>query len=265
MKKIILAIFVILVIAFAGIFYYVFSNLDVIVKAAIEKYGSQAVQTSVKVDDVNIELTSGTGTIRGLTIANPKGFSLPYAFSLGEITTKINIDKTGQELIAIDLIRIGAPKVFYEINADRQGSLNILKDNLSKGVKDTSTAPAGKKADAKPPIKLAIARFELKDATLQAKVVPLKDKIYNLKLPPFKLLNLSGTPEQISKQVLDQLIDHAQKAIKKQGLDKELAELKARAKEKVDEKKAALKEKADSKLDAEKAKAQDKLKGLLDR
>ncbi|MGD8567319.1 MAG: hypothetical protein PVJ39_04490 [Gammaproteobacteria bacterium] len=262
MKKAIIAVVVVLVIAVTGILYYVFTNLDAIVKAAIEKYGSQAVQTQVKVDHVDIELTAGSGTIKGLTIANPQGFSQPLAFSLGEITTRININKTSQNLIAIDLVSIDAPHVFYEINAERQGSLNVLKDRLAKG---TSKGSAPTEKDNGPSLELAIAKFQLKNAMLQAKVVPLKDKMYKLKLPPLTLTNLRGTPEQISQQVLNQLIDHAQTAIKKQGLDKELAELKNKAKQRIDEEKAQLKEKADSKLDEKKDKMEDELKGLLNR
>lgn len=262
MKKAILAVIVVLVIAVAGILYYVFTNLDAIVKTAIEKYGTQAIETQVKVDHVDIELTSGTGTIKGLTIANPQGFSQPLAFSLGEITTRINIDKTGQHLIAIDLINIDAPHVFYEINAERQGSLNVLKDRLTTGTSKAS-APANK--DTQPSLELDIAKFQLQNASLQAKIVPLKDKMYKLKLPPLTLTNLRGTPEQISQQVLKQLIDHAQAAIKKQGLDKELAALKSKAKQRVDEQKAKLKGKADTKLDQEKDDLKDKVKGLLNR
>ena len=49
MKKAILAVLVILVLAVAGGVYYITSNLDHLVKAAIEKYGSQATHTAVKV------------------------------------------------------------------------------------------------------------------------------------------------------------------------------------------------------------------------
>jgi len=129
MKKTALAIVIILLVAIAGAIYYVFSNLDAIVKAAIESYGSDAVKTAVRVEDVAIRLTEGAATINGLTIANPDGFVTPLAFSLGEITVDINLEKTEQALVAIDAINIIAPEVFYEINAERKGSLNVLKDN----------------------------------------------------------------------------------------------------------------------------------------
>ena len=255
MKKAILGIVVILILAVAGGVYYVVTNLDTIVKTAIEKYGSETTQTAVKVDNVLIRLTQGSAAINGLTIANPDGFSLPYAFSLGQIATDIDVDKTNKELVAIELINVSAPQVFYEISADRKGSLNVLKDNLqgasSAPLPSGETPPNGSQSAA---IQLSIARFLVEDAKLHAKIVPLKDKTYNLKLPTLELTNLKGTPEQISEQILSQVIEHAKKEIQKQGLDKELKTLKSRAQTE-----------AHTRLKAEEDKARDKLKGLLDK
>ena len=253
MKKLLLSIFVLLSLAVIGGVYYVVTNLDSIVKTAIEKYGSEATQTAVKVDNVLIRLTQGTAAINGLTIANPDGFSLPYAFSLGQIATDIDVETTSKEKIAIELINISAPQIFYEINADRVGSLNVLKDNL--GAKSSSPASPDKPPTdgaQNGPIQIHIARFKLDDGKLHAKIVPLNDKSYNLQLPTLELTNLNGTPEQISKQILSQLIAHATKEIQKQGLDKELDKLKASAQKKLDEK-----------IKHEEDKAMDKLKGLL--
>lgn len=259
---------IILVLAIAAGIFYVFSNLDAIVKAAIEEFGSDAVKTSVQVENVAISLTEGSASISGLSVANPDGFSLPQAFSLGEVAVDINLEKTDKQLIAIDAINIAAPEVFYEINADREGSLNILKDNLGMGAgasAGTSSGAESSRDSTQAPMKLNIARFEFKDASLHAKVVPLKDKIYDLKLPALVLTDLNGTPEQISRQVLDRLIDHAGKEIRKQGLDKELAEIKAKARQRIDEEKAKLEQKADERIEQEKLKAGDKLKNLLGR
>ncbi len=268
MKKTIFAIIVILMIAIAGAIFYVFSNLDAIVKAAIEEFGSDAVKTSVRVEKVAIRLTEGTAVINGLTVANPDDFSLPHAFSLDEVAVSINLEKTNKEMIAIDVISIVAPQVFYEINAQRQGSLNILKENLGMGGGASADAPAGSgtpAASEAAPVILDIARFEFRDASLHARVVPLQDKTYDLKLPALVLSNLSGTPEQMSRQVLDRLIDHAKKVIQVQGLDKELAEIKARAQQRIDEEKAKLEQQADDRIDEEKQKTEDKLNNLLGR
>ena len=268
MKKTLLVLMLVLAIAVAAAVYYLFVNLDAIVEAAIEKFGSEAVQTSVQVDRVAIALGEGAATVSGLSIANPDGFSLPHAFALGVVAVDINLEKTDKELIAIDLINIASPQVFYEINADRKGSLNVLKDNLGQHAGSASGASQGETSTAETggaPVRLSIGRFVFKDASLHARVVPLNDKTYDLTLPTLVLNNLQGTPEQISRQVLDRLIEHAKTEIRKQGLDQELAELKAKAQQRIDEEKAKLEQQADERVEEEKRKVEDKLKNLLSR
>jgi len=264
MKKSILAILAVVIVVFVAGIFYLLTNLDGLVKAAIERHGSEAVKTSVRVSSVAIKLADGAASINGLTVANPGGFSLPLAFSLGEITVDIDLEKTGEELIALDLIKVREPFVFYEINAERKDNLSALKENL--GIQPSAgseSVAAESPADA---IKLSIKRFVLEGAALKVKIVPLKDKEYDLKVPVLKLTNLQGTPEEIARQVLNQLIDHAKNEIRKKGLDEELAEMKARAramaKEKVDEAKSELKNKVENKLDEKKKKLGDKLKNL---
>jgi len=269
MKKTVFAIIAILVVVIAGALFYLFSNLDALVKMAIEEYGSEATQTSVQVEEVAIRLDEGAAAINGLTIANPDGFTLPQAFSLGGIEVDINLEKTTKELVAIDAISISAPRVFYEVNADREGSLNILTDNLAAGEgASAAEVPAGGEpatGSDSAQFKLNIARFEFNEASLHAKIVPLNDKTYDLKVPAFVLTNLDGTPEQIFRQVLDTLIEHAKQEIRKQGLDKELADTKAEAQQRIDEERAKLEQKTDDQLDEEMQKAEDKLKNLFGR
>ena len=51
--------------------YLLLTSLDAIVERAIERYGSEITGTAVRVSSVDISLTSGRGTVRGLTVANP--------------------------------------------------------------------------------------------------------------------------------------------------------------------------------------------------
>lgn len=162
-NKIIVGLIVILLVGVGGGIYYVVSNLDNLVKAAIEKYGSEATKTAVRVARVNISLRNGAGTINGLTIANPDGFAAPMAFSLGEIHTAINTKALTDKKIVIDEVRILAPQITYEMNAAKQGNLNILKDNLVATAPKQS-GPAENKPAGKPVV-LFIRHVILQDAT----------------------------------------------------------------------------------------------------
>ncbi|HUJ17934.1 MAG TPA: hypothetical protein VL197_08065 [Nitrospirota bacterium] len=55
-KKIIISVIPVLLLAVAGTAGYVLTNLNSIVRAAIEKYGSQATKTAVRVSSVKIRI-----------------------------------------------------------------------------------------------------------------------------------------------------------------------------------------------------------------
>jgi hypothetical protein len=262
MKKIILGLVVIVILAVgAGVFYAV-SNLDALVKAAIEKYGSEATQTAVRVDKVRIKLTEGDGAIHGLTVANTGDFTQKHALSLGEIGLGIDLQSLEEEPYVINHITVRAPQVFVEINKDKKTNLNELKNNLTGG--KASSSGTGQSSGKEP--RLIIKRLTFEQGRIAAKVTPLK-KDYDLKLPRINMVNLGGskgaTPSELASEILKRLTDAAMAEIKKKGIDAELDKLKAKAQEKVDAEKAKLKEQADSKIEAEKKKVEEKLKGLF--
>ena len=270
MKKVILGLVLIITIAISVGVYYVLTNLDSLVEAAIEKYGSEATQTSVLVDSVKLNLTDGAASINGLTIANPGGYAQPYAFSLGEVRAGIDLQSLQEEPYIINEITVLAPQVFVEINEANKTNLNELKKNLASS--STTAAAQDKKPQAatgdgaKEP-RLIIRRVTFTDGSIQARVAALDNKELQVKLPGLDMTNLGGskgaTATELASEILNRLTDRATEIVKKDIIDAELNKLKEKAQKKIDEEKAKLEEKADSKLDAEKDKAKDKLKGLF--
>ena len=126
MKKLALGAFLVLLLSIGFGVYYLLSNLDSIVKTAIESYGSEATQTTVRVGKVQLELTDGSGAISGLTVGNPQGFAAAQAFSLGEIATQIDLKSLSEEVTVIEHIIIRAPEVFFELNEAGKNNLEKL-------------------------------------------------------------------------------------------------------------------------------------------
>ena len=118
MKKALVGVLLFIIIAIAAVVYYVFTNIDHLVKTAIEKYGSQATQT---------------GSVSGLAVANPPGFAQPNIFSLGEINVGIDIKSLNQQPYVINDITIRQPQVFVDMNNDKKINLNELKKNIQPG------------------------------------------------------------------------------------------------------------------------------------
>ncbi len=261
MKKIVLGAILVLVITFSFGVYYVLSNLDDIVKAAIETYGSEATQTAVRVDNVKLGLQDGSGAIYGLTVGNLKGFSAPQLFSLGEISTQVDLESLSKEIIVIEHVTVRAPEVFYELNKAGKSNLDELKQNLSSGSASTGSS-ANKQSGSKEP-KLIIRKFLFDEGSIYAKLVPL-NKDYELKLPKIEISNLGGkngaTPAQIADQVVKVLTDRAMVEIQKKGLDQYKKQLEGEVDKRLDAEQQKLNEKVGDQVGNE---VGDKLKGAL--
>ncbi len=269
MKKIILSITLLAIIGIAAGVFYVFTNIDSLVKTAIETYGSEATKTAVRVDKVKIDLTSGAAGFTGLSIANPDGYVLPKVFSMGEIRAGIDLKSLQEEPFIINEITVLAPQIFVEVNKDNKTNLNDLKNNLMAGASSVSTSkqPDASDQSSSAGPRLIIRRVTFADGNIQARIAALENKELNLRLPSLDMTNLGGskgaTGEQLAREIIRRLTDHATKEVKNKIIDKEVAKLKARAQAKVDEEKAKLKAKADAKKQQQKQKAEDKLKSLL--
>jgi len=221
---------------------YLLSSLDALVAEAIRKYGSQVTGTAVDVSSVKIDIKSGAGGINQLTIANPKGFSSPYIFTLGNISTAIDVASVNKDPIVIKQILIKKPDVFYEINEAGASNLTELQKNIEQ-----STAKAGadtkEKSDSSAP-KLVIHELVIEGGKIDANVAAL-NKPLEANLPRIHLTGIGeksggATGAEVAEQVVKAIIAKVGPEIAKLGLEKYLGksldEAKALATKKVEEK-----------------------------
>ena len=244
-KGILITALVLVILLAAGIT-YILTNLEILVKMAIEKYGSQATQTAVRVSSVEISLKEGSCSMELLTVGNPKGFDLKHAFSLGKIGVDINPKSLTKEEIGIDDIVVRALEIFVEVNKDKKTNLNEIKNNLPKGSGAPSKSKEPKKKSKEK--QLFIRRILFETGQIYARVVPMDNKEYQLKLGRFEMRNLRGTPKQIAMQVMKRLTNQALSEVKKSGVGQAMDRYGDKAK---------------SQLESEKKKALDKAKKTL--
>jgi hypothetical protein len=198
-------------------------GLNSLVKAAVQKYGSAATQTQVRLDAADVSLTSGKGTLRGLTIDNPKGYTTPHAFQLGEISVKIDVKSLTSDTVVIDEIVIQAPSVHYEVGLGGtnlgtiQGNVNAYGGGAAKAEPETGGT------------RFLIKDLWVRDGRVQAAVsatVPTKlgGRDLTAPLPEIHLANIGSgkggaTGAEIAAQVLDALLDAAMKAAARLALE----------------------------------------------
>ena len=174
LKKVLIgiaALVVVLLVAVGGGFYYLYSNLDAIVKAAIESYGGDATQAKVSVKTVKLSLTSGEGTISGLVVGNPSGFATPQALSLGSVSMKVDtasVTRMASDIkapLVIKEVVIASPAITYE-RGTSTGNLEKIQENVTRYAGLDKSKPAAKPAaGGKEEPKLIIENLYVRDGT----------------------------------------------------------------------------------------------------
>jgi hypothetical protein len=190
--------------------YFLVSSLDSIVKAAVEKYGSEMTQATVKLSDVKIELTSGKGALRGLTVGNPSGFKSTRALSLGEISVSLDTGSVTKDTVVIKEISITAPEVTYEFGL-KGSNLDALKKNIDAYTalgKDKSEPAASAKSGGEGGKKLVIEQLYIRNGKVNVSATELQGKTASASLPDIHLTDIGkksggATAGEVAEQVLN--------------------------------------------------------------
>lgn len=230
MKKLLIVLGA-LIVVIGGAAYYLFSSLDGIVKAVIEKTGSEVAGVKVSLSDVKIKLSEGKASLLGLSIANPPGFTQPHAIRFGEISVALDTGSVGKNPIVIRSVLVGAPQVSYEIN--QAGASNI--DALSRNLKSAQPKSEGQPAkDGKEPAKeskekgpdIVIDQLDITKGQVTL-TSPIPGVSGQVGLGDIRLTKLGRdknglSPEQLAKVVLDAVAGGAVRAVSNSGLTKAL-------------------------------------------
>lgn len=214
MKKIALAV-AILVIAIAGAVYYFASNLDSIVKAVIERYGSEATQASVTLKSVKLSVTEGSGQLSSLAVKNPKGFSGADAITLGDIKVALDLSTLQSNTIVVKDVTILQPSVLYEY-AGGGANLQALQKNVQsyaakfsggKTEPNKSAGDPGQAASKQPEKKLIIENLVIRDGKVAVTHQALQGRTLSTSLPTIQLKDIGkdkggATPAEVADKVI---------------------------------------------------------------
>jgi len=232
MKKALIGVAALLLVVVVGLV-FVWSNLDSIVKEAIQTYGSEATKTTVSVADVKLDLAEGKATISGLKVGNPAGFTDPYIFELGMISTNIDTSTINQNPIVIDEIIIKAPAVVYEINSEGVSNVDVLKKSLASGSgssgKSSSTSSAYSSDDSKAgeELKMVIRKLIVEGTSARVRIAALGGMEQTVKLPRIVMTDVGkksggASATEVAQALSSKLIGNVKGSVAKLGVGKYL-------------------------------------------
>jgi len=213
MKRVLIIGGVVIVVIVIGVAYTLYTSLDSIIEAAIEKYGSQYTGTAVAVDGVELDLTSGKGTINGFSVANPAGFETAKAIEVGRVAVAVDIGSVTGDPIVIKEIRIDKPKVTYEIGPDGN-NIDAIAQNVQSqtgsGEGEGKAADTGSAEEGGGP-KLIIEDLYVNGGEVGVSATALKGKTMSANLSDVHLENIGkddggASPGQVAEIITASLV-----------------------------------------------------------
>ena len=235
-QKLIIAVIAVLIVI-TGLFLYLYNNVDSIVKNGIERYGTDVCGTKVSVGSVDISLKSGRGTIRGLRVANPDGYSHDSVVELGDAIVAIDIGSINRDPIVITEIRVKSPLVSAEVDEKLATNIGKIRGHVQQ-YQARAAMPAGKQ-DAGFEKRIAIRSFVIELGTLKADATRVGREKGQWEMPPIELSNLGGErgvrPEAMAKVISVALFTRAEQVAAEHVKAAAVQQIKNEAQKKLDE------------------------------
>jgi hypothetical protein len=137
-------------------------RLDSIVRTGIQIGGTSALGVETRLDSASVSLWNRSITLRGLDVANPKGFQGSSFAKADLISVSAELGALRKKEIHLYLVTLNSPEFTYEY-AKPKSNLTVLMDNLNGNEK--APAPAGKE------VKLKIDRLTISNAKVHVVVM----------------------------------------------------------------------------------------------
>lgn len=225
MKRIALVVVLVFLVAGGVAVYWLLHSLDRMVREAIVRHGSEATGTAVSVEDVDIDLAGGRAAIRGLRVANPAGFSAEPAFALGEVEVVIDVRSLTGEPVVVDLVRVVAPRVRAEVDAQGDTNLERIRRHAAaarrRPAAEAGEAPRrdtqGEAEPARPEPRVRVRELALREGGIHVDARALDRGELDLTFPDVEVRDLGGEqgarPPELAALLAETLADRSARAL----------------------------------------------------
>ncbi len=249
MKKLIIFIALILAVAGGAFWFLTSDKLNALIAEQIQVQGKKFTEQLVTVEKVDMQLLSGAGTINGLILNNPNGYTTTPVFALDEITLDINIEslagvREGKPIV-IDAIVIDKPEALVEFNETGGSNIQVILDAINKNIPKSSANKETSTSQTDSP-KMRVKKFVLAGVALRVDLTKLGNTTHKKTLPDINLVNIGGEDGLPANELGGVMIKKALSAIWKEAKDSQKEVLKDQVKKKAKEK---IKEKASELFD----------------
>ncbi|MCR9213168.1 MAG: hypothetical protein NXI13_05580 [Proteobacteria bacterium] len=224
----ILAAIIVIIAVVIAVFYF---NIDKVIIAAVEGYGSEVTKTDVVLEEVDLDLTSGKGALKGFSIGNPSGFESGDAVAFDEVSVVVNIANTNDKLIHISEIRVNQPAITYEVN-QTSNNLDTIKKNVDDFLKENGLAgdsQASESSSEEGP-KVIIDNLYINGGKVSVKAPALLNQKVEGTLPDIHMKDIGKedggeSPGEIAAKIVNEISGKAMAVVTDLGIGKTLGTL----------------------------------------
>ncbi|MFC4271178.1 hypothetical protein GQF03_12295 [Sneathiella chungangensis] len=210
-----------------GVFYF---NLDKVIIAAVESYGSDVTKTDVVLNDVDLDLTSGKGALKGFSVGNPDGFEEDHSIKFDSVAMEVDIADTSDKLIHIREIRVENPSIIYEVN-QTTNNLTAIQNNVDAFLKEKGLG--GEKSDeasSEDGPKVIIDNLYVTGGQVSVKAPILANQKVEGRLPNIHMVNIGkdeggASPGEVAAKIIEEITGKAMGVITQLGIGKNIGTL----------------------------------------
>lgn len=200
MKKILLALVVLAVLAVAGAFLAGIFYFGALIKTGVEAVGPEVTKVDVQLAGANVSALSGQGELKGLFIGNPQGFKTPSAIKAESTAVSVDVRSLWSDRIVVKSIRLEAPEITFETDL-KSSNLGKLVENVRASVNALTGGGTGggTSQDASGGSrKIQVDAFVLKGAKVNVAATVLGGQSLSLTLPDIELKGLGSQGNGLS-------------------------------------------------------------------
>ncbi len=205
MKKILLGVVAVIVIAVVGGGWYLYSQRDTLIADAIRTYAPDILGVKVKLGSVKTDIAEQSATIHGLEIGNPSGFKSAHAPKVSSVSMKLDVSSLTKDVIVIRDITVLQPEVAYEQKSGGS-NLDVIQRNAEKYAAENFGGQKGADKNA-PAKKFIIDHFTLTGAKADVTAEMLQGKSLTAPVPDVRLSDIGkksngATAGEVAKQIV---------------------------------------------------------------
>ena len=183
--------------------------LGPIVTKAVNTIGPKVTGTKVELDGAKISPLTGGGTLVGLFVGNPEGWSSDKAIYVGTARASIQPLSLLGDHIVVNEVFVDGPEFVFEKKLLGGSNIDALLKQIEENTGGGGTPPPAVEGE-KPakPLKFAIKSFRVQNAKMSLVV---GGKTISVPLPPLTITDLGVaeggiTPDQVAAAVLKRVL-----------------------------------------------------------